>query len=107
MPAMETLSEAITRLGSSGYDYNFRAQDGQLACDRCGTAVDPSTVQVDEIVRFEGESDPGDEAVLYALDAGDGHRGLYAAAYGADVSAADSRVIRALPDMPSPNGANE
>ena len=64
-------------------------------------------VQVDEIVRFEGESYPGDEAVLYALDAGDGHRGLYAAAYGADVSAADSRVIRALPDMPSPNGADK
>lgn len=102
MSAMETLSQAITRLRSSGYDYNFRAAGNQLECDRCGAPVDPSTVQVDQIVRFEGESDPGDEAILYALDAGGGHRGLYAAAYGADVSPADIAVISSLPNRPSP-----
>ena len=80
MPEMETLSQAIDRLRAVGYEYDFRAEGEHLECDQCGAEVDPSAVQVDQIVRFEGESDPGDSAVLYALDAGDGHRGLYASA---------------------------
>lgn len=102
MAAMETLSQAIDRLRAAGYHVDYRASQGKLACDGCGTAFDPSAVRVDEIVRFEGASDPGDEAVLYALDAGGGHRGLYATAYGAAVSADDIAVITALPDLASP-----
>ena len=102
MAVMETLSQGIARLREAGYAIDFRASDGQLKCDRCETRFDPSTVRVDEIVRFEGASDPGDAAILYALDAGDGHRGLYAAAYGADVSAEDIAVIGSLPDHTTP-----
>ncbi|MEZ5373457.1 MAG: hypothetical protein R2704_12120 [Microthrixaceae bacterium] len=102
---METLSQAIDRLQAAGYHTNFRASRGKLACDECGQVVDPSEVSVIEIVRFDGANDPGDGAILYALDAGAGHRGLYAAAYGADVSADDMAVIRSLPDHNSPSTA--
>lgn len=99
MDAMETLSQAIDRLRTAGYHIDYRANDQQLLeCDTCGAVYDPSTMHVDEIVRFEGASDPGDEAILYALDAGSGHKGLYAAAYGAAVSADDIAVIRSLPN---------
>ncbi len=100
MPEMETLSQAINRLRSDGYEYDFRAENGRLECDRCRASIDPSAAQVDHIVRFEGESDPGDSAVLYAIDAGGGHRGLYASAYGADVTLDDIAVITSLPDHP-------
>ncbi|GJM38553.1 MAG: hypothetical protein DHS20C19_19200 [Acidimicrobiales bacterium] len=99
MEPMETLSQAITRLRGTGYHIDYRANDRELLeCDECGAVFDPTEMQVDETVRFEGASDPGDEAILFALDAGGGHRGLYAAAYGAAVSADDIAVIRALPD---------
>ena len=101
MAAMETLSQAIARLREAGYAIDFRAGHGHLECARCEKGFDPSTVEVDEIVRFEGASDPGDAAILYALDAGGGHRGLYAAAYGAVVSAEDIAVIASLPDLPA------
>lgn len=96
--AMETLSHATTRLARAGYDENYHAHDGRLVCGHCGASHDPSAMTIDEIVRFEGQSDPGDEAIVYALDAGCGHRGLYVAAYGADATAADIAVTSALPD---------
>ena len=96
--AMETLSEATTRLALAGYDEDYRAQDGRLVCSRCGTSHDPAEMTIDQIVRFEGASDPGDEAIVYALDAGCGHKGLYVTAYGFEATADDIAVVAALPD---------
>jgi hypothetical protein len=93
---METISEAIARLRAAGYEGDWRARSGQLVCDLCGTAHDPQHVTIEETVRFEGDSNPDDEAVLFALSASCGHRGLYAAPYGPDVSPDDVTVIRAL-----------
>ena len=98
MAAMETLSEAITRLTDAGYVENFQAIDGHLVCGRCDTRFEPSEMTVDEVVRFEGASDPDDQAILYALDGGCGHRGLYSAAYGAAASTEDVAVLLDLPD---------
>jgi len=96
-PEMETLQQAIARLRVLGYTQDWYAKDGSLRCGACGMTYDPATVTVDHIVRFEGMSDPGDEAILFALTAEHSHRGLYSAAYGADMSPADIDVVQALP----------
>ncbi len=101
MAAMETLSQAINRLITTGYAGIFRPTGQHLVCGRCDTHVDPATMAVDEIVRFEGVSDPDDQAILYALDAECGHRGLYTAAYGVDASSDDIAVLLALPNVSS------
>lgn len=95
--SMETLSQAMARLRAAGYREEYNAVDASLVCGSCGENHDPAEVTVNEIVRFEGLSDPGDEAILYALDAGCGHRGLYPAAYGPSASSADTVVLLALP----------
>lgn len=96
--SMETLSHATARLSSAGYDEDYHAHEGRLVCGHCSTSHDPAEMKIDEIVRFEGESDPADEAIVYALDAGCGHRGLYVAAYGVAATADDAEVVAALPD---------
>ena len=98
-PGMETLHEAIARLRELGYTQDWYAEDGSLRCGVCDVAYDPAIVTVDHIVRFEGTSDPGDEAILFALTAECSHRGLYSAAYGADMAPADIAVVRLLPAM--------
>ncbi len=95
---METLSQATTRLIRAGYEEDYTARNRRLVCGHGGTSYDPAHMAIDEIVRFEGESDPGDEAIVYALDAGDGHRGLYVAAYGAAATTDDIAVATALLD---------
>ncbi len=95
---METLSHATTRLAAAGFDEDYVARGDRLVCGRCGDRHDPADMTIIEIVRFEGLSDPGDEAIVYALDAGCGHRGLYVAAYGPTATADDIAVAALLPD---------
>lgn len=95
---METLSQATNRLARAGYAEDYHSHAGRLVCGHCQTSHDPADMTIDEIVRFEGESDPGDEAIVYALDAGCGHRGLYVAAYGVGATTDDAAVVAALPD---------
>ena len=93
---METMSEASARLRAAGYVENWLAEDGKLRCGSCTATYDPASVTVDEVVRFEGPSDPGDEAILFALSGPCGHRGQFSAAYGPDTAVEDVEVITAL-----------
>lgn len=94
---METLLEAIHRLRGSGYPLDLLSvSEGRLRCATCGELVDARDVVVDETVRFEGESNPDDEAILVALTTPCGHRGLFSAAYGPATAPDDVEVLQAL-----------
>ena len=91
---MDTLSDAMRRLQADGYTGNWYATaDFQLECNESGEVIDPTEVQIDHILRFEGQSDPGDMTILFALQTPAGSKGLYSAAYGAEMPAEDSEVI--------------
>jgi hypothetical protein len=81
--SMETLSQAVERLEQAGYVLTFRAQTGGLLEPPGGEPVAPESLVVDEVVRFEGASDPEDQAVLFALRSRDGAlQGTFVASYG-------------------------
>jgi hypothetical protein len=94
---MDTVSDVIRRLQAEGYTGNWFANTAhELECDETGEVVDPREVQIDHIVRFEGESDPGDESIVFALRTPSGARGVYSAPYGAATPPEDVEVIGLL-----------
>ena len=94
---METLVEAMKRLRSSGYTHDFIASDdGNLACRACGTTQAPEHIEIRETVRFEGDSNPDDEAILFALACCDGGLGQYSAAFGPGTAPADVKALQRL-----------
>lgn len=94
----------MERLRAHGYTEEFHAtDDGHVACPACGTADDPATMQVDHTGRFEGSSDPGDEAILMAITCRCGARGLYSAAYGPAAAEADADVLARFAQRPRDN----
>lgn len=100
--AMETLSEATRRLEADGFDAQFLAVDdhsdtGSLRCPVCGRHFVPERATVHEQVRFEGTSDPDDEAILLAITCPCGERGLYTAMFGPEMSPEDVAVVHNLP----------
>ncbi len=99
--AMETLSEALRRLERRGFRSAFRATpEGSLELEG-RTPIAPETLVVEETVRFEGASDPGDEAVVFALRSQDGGiRGTFVAAYGPQMDPACAAVLHRLPPDP-------
>ncbi len=96
--AMETISEALARLTAAGYADEYRAEANGLRSSRTGEILPPDRFRVDEIVRFEGESDPSEESAIFALtaNAGDG-KGTYTIAYGPLMDALDADMVRRLP----------
>jgi|SRR5581483_3211246 len=99
---METLLDATDRLRAIGFDLDFSATaNGALQCRACGMDHAPEDMTIEEIVRYEGASDPADQAILLALCSACGRRGLYSAGYGPGAATADVEALRRLPHLVS------
>jgi hypothetical protein len=94
---METLSQAMARLRVAGYVGEFSASpEGDLLCRSCGTSQAPESIEIRETVRFEGDSNPDDEAILLALQCADGCLGQFSAAFGPGTPPADVMMLQRL-----------
>jgi hypothetical protein len=88
-PGDETLSDAVNELTAMGYGDDLRFDDGLLRCRQCGEAHDTHEVEVEHVRRFEGPSDPADEAIILALRCPRcGAGGLLVSPYGPDADPA-------------------
>lgn len=94
---METMQEAVQRFERQGFRQNFRAAPkGRLTVDG-DVLYEPEELVVEEVARFEGSSDPSDEAVLFALRTADGKvRGTFAATYGPQADPSTIEAVRRL-----------
>jgi hypothetical protein len=96
---MEHLAQAVERLTMAGYCEDFRAESGRLRAVGKGSLHEPESLVIEEIVRFEGASDPEDQAVLFALRSEpQGIRGTFVAAYGLYMDPLDGAMIRRFTD---------
>lgn len=83
MRDFDTLVEAINTLKKEGYQYDFNLADDCLQCADLDANFSPDHFNVDEIFRFEGDSNPGDNSILYAISATNDVKGILVDAYGA------------------------
>ena len=82
MKNYESLVDALDDLRKRGYDADFSTQAICLYCGDLDMRLDPQDFMVDEVYRFEGNSDPDDNVVLYAISSSNGVRGTLVDAYG-------------------------
>ncbi len=79
----ETVTQAISELEKRGYKVNFNLSAGHLAWVEHGMNLNPDEFNIDEVYRFEGETDPGDEMVVYAISSDSkGLKGVLVNAFG-------------------------
>ena len=97
---METLSQAVDRLTAHGYTDAFRAEPGGMRAVVAGVLYRPESLVVEEVARFEGISDPADEAIVLALHCReDGIKGTYTLPFGPGMGALDAKMMHRLRDM--------
>ena len=81
-----TLTAMETRLRKEGFLADFKVADGQLSLIQHDAgrpkAWRAADVRIVDFYRFEGESDPGDMSILYAIECVDGTKGTIANSYG-------------------------
>ncbi len=80
---METVSEYINWARTEGYDMDFNVCDKKI----CSTD-DPKKTYLSKdakivgFSRFEGDSDPGDNSIVYMIETSDGKKGTLVDGYG-------------------------
>lgn len=81
--AYETLSSAIEALKKKGFTEDFNLIENGLENKSKKQLFEAKTLNVVEVHRFEGYTNPDDSSVLYAIETATGEKGLLVDAYGA------------------------
>ncbi len=76
-----TVSEALSQLKRKGYSINYRLTDTGITCEE-GT-FSPEQFEIAEVYRYEGQTDPADEATVYGIASNSGLKGVLVTGYGA------------------------
>ncbi len=83
MNPMTTLSEVLNNLREEGYTTDFNLGSKCLICSANQLELFPEDFEVDRHYRFEGMSDPGDQAIVYAISSAKfGVKGVIVDGYG-------------------------
>lgn len=83
---MSTMSDITAHLKERGFTKDFEVKKKGELTYVDGANFKPSQVKIIEFFRFEGESDAGDESILYALETDSGIKGILSHIYGREAS---------------------
>jgi hypothetical protein len=97
-PGVENLVlETVRALRGRGYEGQCEATGQGMRCPHCGQLVGLDDLVFDEVHRFEGESNPDDEALVMGLRCRScGWRGTLVTGYGPSVPEADADLLFGL-----------
>ncbi len=96
---MTTLVSCINRLEGAGYVTQFKALPEGLMSLTTQKTFNPAQVRIVHFFRFEGESDPSDSAILYAIEAWDGEKGTLVDGYGKESDLHTTAFINQVNEM--------
>ena len=83
MKNYESFTDALDDLRKRGYEADFETQSFCLYCNDLDLRLIEEEFQVDEVYRFEEDSNPDDIAVVYAISSSTGIKGTIVDGFGA------------------------
>jgi hypothetical protein len=89
-----TVTDAINELKKQGYTCDFELANNQLTAD--GKSYPAADFEITDLYRYEGASDPADEATVYALASKDDIKGTLITGYGASFDEASDETLKQL-----------
>ena len=94
MYSYDTLSEAVKDLRNRGFTVDFNLQENCLVCNNDKFNIED--FEVAEVYRFEGNTDPADEAIVFGIESKTGVRGLLVSGYGISAEGMSAEMARKL-----------
>lgn len=76
----DTVASAIEKLRAQGFTIDFNLEENAISSPN--NSYNADDFEVMDAYRYEGDSDPGDEACVYAIQSKDGEKGILVAGYG-------------------------
>lgn len=92
-----TLSQVLNRLRTEeGYSQDFNLQDDHLALKAKDEKFTANDFTIDDVYRFEGFSNPADNAIIYAITTSSGEKGVLVDGYGAYSGQVSPELLKKL-----------
>jgi hypothetical protein len=89
-----TISEAIEQLKKQGFTLDFNLHKNRFKVDEHEYTADE--FEIVDLYRYEGPSDPADEATVYALANKSGVKGILVTGYGASADEESEDTLKHL-----------
>ncbi|MDQ2864353.1 MAG: phosphoribosylpyrophosphate synthetase [Bacteroidota bacterium] len=97
MANYDTVSVALNSLKERGFARDFNIAFDKIVCSETNECLNLHEFEITEVYRFEGESNPSDEAVVYAVQSHDGKmKGALVNAYGIYADPMSDEMIKKL-----------
>lgn len=92
--------KVLTDLRKEGFTLDFIVSEGNRMCtmDR-KECFAPEEVRIVNFYRFEGESNPGDMSILYAIETRSGLKGTISDAYGPYADSTVESFMKKVEDL--------
>jgi len=94
MISYDTVSEAVNGLKKRGYDTDFNLAENCIVCHSGKFNV--NDFEIVEVHRFEGNTDPSDEAVVYGIESVTGLKGVLVSGYGISAEGTSAEMVSKL-----------
>ena len=95
MENYDTVMQAINGLRERGYTVDFNLAENCLVCN--GETYAIQDFEITEAHRFEGDTDPSDEAVVYAIESiNKKTRGILVTGYGISAEGMGAEMVAKL-----------
>jgi len=94
LPYMKSLVTCLSRVVKEGYTEDFKITENGLEALQHHKIYQPDEIYIINFFRFEGPSNPDDNAILYVIEAKDCTKGTLTDAYGIYMDAGVSDFIK-------------
>jgi hypothetical protein len=88
------VADAVEQLRKQGYTLDFNLKENQLMAGEYTYTADE--FEIVDLYRYEGPSDPADEAIVYALASPSGVKGVLVSGYGYTMDEASIETLKRL-----------
>jgi hypothetical protein len=97
METYDTVTGALTGLKAKGYTLDFNISFDNIKCEQHNICLNPNEFEIVEVYRFEGDTNPSDEDVVYAVESKDGKvKGTITSAFGMYADSVSNAMIQKL-----------
>ncbi|HLX91632.1 MAG TPA: hypothetical protein VKR32_08110 [Puia sp.] len=96
MYTYDTVAQAVNGLKQRGYNIDFNLDSNAITCKEYPGPLKPSEFEITEVYRYEGNSDPADEAVVYAIESKNGLKGILVNGFGPSSDGIGDEMIKKL-----------
>ncbi len=97
MQSYDTVTAALSGLKAKGYTLDFNIAFDNIKCEEHDICLNPNEFEITEVHRFEGDTNPSDEDVVYAVESKDGKmKGTITSAFGMYADTVNDAMLKKL-----------